>query len=161
MRRLLLSMIVVAAVGSEARAVDITTGDGIAVIDLSKDESKKVFEAVDSAAALAQLVSPVLPAEYQAAVRLAASGWQALRAAVPGGVPVRLVFTAIPPAVLVLPVMGLSAAEVVQTYMRIREKAGHYAKTLLAPALEARVPLDQLGRWIEARLGRDATARPR
>ncbi len=150
---------VVCGAGARARAVEVTTGDGIAVVDLTKDESRRVFEAVDSAAALAQLVSPALPGEYGAAVRLAAGGWQALRAALPEVVPVRLVLTAVPPAVLLLPAVGVTAAEVVQAYGRIREKAGGCAKALLAPAAEAREQLDLLGRWVEARLTREPAKR--
>lgn len=155
------AFLVAVAFESDSRAVEVAVGDGIVVVDLTKDESRKILEAVDSAAALAELVSPALPGEYQAALRVAANGWRALRVVLHEPVPVRLVLTAVPPAVLVLPATGATAEEVIVTYTRLREKAAAHAKALLAPALEARVPADQLQRWVEARLGREpATGKP-
>jgi hypothetical protein len=149
------ALLVGVASGAEARAVEVAVGDGIVVIDLTKDESRKILEAVDSAAAFAELVSPALPGEYHAALRLAAGGWRMLRMVLAEPVPVRMVLTAVPPAVLVLPATGATAEEVIRTYSCLRENAAAHARSLLAPALEARAPADQLQRWIEARLNRE------
>ena len=128
---------------ADARAVDVATGDGIVVIDLTRAETKQVFDAVDSAAAFAELVSPVLPAEYQAAVRLAGGGWALVRMALPKeGVTIRVAITAVPPAMLLLPDTGATAADVVRAYASLREKAGGY----LASALRVQPhPLRLLG----------------
>src|SRR4051812_20994118 len=103
MRRQLLGVAAALLGCGPVRAVEVTTGEGIAVVELSKDEAKAVFGAADSAAAFTQLAAGALPGEYRAAARLAAGGWQALRLVVPASVPVRLVVTAVPPAVLLLP----------------------------------------------------------
>ena len=73
--------------------------------------------------------------------------------------PVRLVVAALPPAVLLVPVGHATAADAIGISARLREKAAAHAKALLAPAREARVPLDQLGRWVEARLTRGTVAK--
>lgn len=116
------AVIVSVACGSEAQAVEVTAGDGIVVVDLTRAESQQILEAGDSAAAFARLVSPALPGEYRAVVTLAAGGWRMLRVVVAEPVPVRVVLTAIPPAVLVLPVNDTPAEEVIATYLRIRER---------------------------------------
>jgi hypothetical protein len=177
---MLLGVVVAAAVvfgsASESRAADVTVGDGIVVVDLTADESKKVFEAVDSATAFAALVSGALPPEYAIAVKLAAGGWQTLRLIAPGAIPLRVVVTAVPPAILLVPLGGVTGAEVVQTYGRIREQVSAFPRTaiqdtlnattdrldaarrelngfvsnsLLVSALQSRVPVDQVQRWVD------------
>lgn len=160
--------------GSEAAAAEITTGDGIVVVELSPDESKKIFEAVDSAAAFSAMVAPVLPPEYQIAVKGAAGGWAALRMVVPSTVPLRVVLMAVPPAIMVLPQLGMTAADVIRTYGEVRanvasrasamcrnlagsalqkfeqiksEACGYVANCMLVTAIEERLPLDRMPRW--------------
>jgi hypothetical protein len=53
---------------------------------------------------------------------------------VPDGVAVRVVVTAVPPAVMVLPPGGMTPAEVIQTYGRIYARAGGFAKDALRGA---------------------------
>jgi hypothetical protein len=159
--------------GPEAAAADITTGNSIVVVELSPDESKKIFEAVDSAAAFSAMVAPVLPPEYQLAVKGAAGGWAALRMVVPSTVPLRVVLTAIPPAIMVLPQLGMTAADVIRTYGEVRahvasrasalcrnlagaalqkfeqiksEACGYVANCMLVTAIQERLPLDRMPR---------------
>ncbi len=120
--------------GSGARAVEVTVGDGIVVVDLTKEECRRVLDAVDATAAFADLVSPALPGEYRAAVKLAAGGWRVLRAVAAEPVPVRVIVTALPPVVLVLPGTGATAAEVVAAYQRLRERAAGPFRTAFARA---------------------------
>lgn len=144
-----------------ARAADVTTGDGIAVVDFTPAEVEQVLAAVDAAAAFAGRVSPALPAEYGAAVRLSAGGWKVLRAVAPKGVGVRVVLTAVPPAVLLLlPLLDdPPAADVVRAYDRlraapagaVRDLAGRLdaARRELAAGLWAQTPADRFREWRE------------
>src|SRR5262245_62945133 len=78
--------------GSQAKPADVTAGEGVVVVDLTPAESKKLFEAVDSAAAFAAMVAPALPPDYQAAVKLAGTAWGTLRLILPkDGIPLRVV----------------------------------------------------------------------
>jgi hypothetical protein len=134
MRRSLLVGVVAVALGgpaADARAVEVTVGDGIVVADLTKEDAEKVLRAADSAAAFAALVSPALPAEYHAAVQIAAGGWHLLRAAFKEPVPLRAVITLVPPAVLVGPQFGLPAADVVRTYAELRAKVTGFVPGLV------------------------------
>lgn len=150
-----------------ARAADVVTGDGIAVVDISAAEVGEVLAAVDAAAAFAARVGPLLPAEYGAAVGLAAGGWKVVRAVVPAGVGVRVVLTAVPPAVLVLPRWDDSpAADVIKRYDRlravpseaVREAAARLdaARKELAAELWAKTPADRFRGWREKAAGRSA-----
>ncbi|MBX9580373.1 MAG: hypothetical protein K2X87_08705 [Gemmataceae bacterium] len=156
MRRLIVfGLVLVGGFGSaaDARAVEVTVGPGVAVVEVTPAEARRVFAAVDSAAAFADLVAPVLPPEYAAAVKLAGVGWQVVRAVAPDGVPLRLVVTAVPPAVLVLPRAGMTAAEVVAAYERLaarpRELADglHAAGKELAARLWDAIPADRFRDW--------------
>ena len=144
MRPVVFGIVLASAFGSaaDARAVEVTVGHGVAVIEVTPAEARRVFAAVDSAAAFADLIAPVLPPEYAAAVKLAGIGWHAVRAVAPDGLPLRLVVTAVPPAVLVLPRAGLTAAEVVAGYERLA--AG--PRELAARLWEA-VPADRFREW--------------
>jgi hypothetical protein len=125
MKRSLLGGVVAVVLGgpaTDARAVEVTVGDGIVVVDLTQDDAATVLRAADSAAAFAALVSPGLPAEYQAAVRVAAGSWHLLRVAFKEPVPLRAVITLMPPVVLVGPTFGVPAADVVRTYTELRAK---------------------------------------
>jgi hypothetical protein len=160
--------------GPEASAAEITTGSGIVVVELNPDESKKIFEAVDSAAAFSAMVAPVLPPEYQLAVKGAAGGWAALRMVVPSTVPLRVVLTAVPPAIMVLPQLGMTAVDVIRTYGEVRahvasragamcrhlagaalqkfeqiqsEACGYVANCMLVTGIQERLPLDRMPRW--------------
>jgi hypothetical protein len=108
--------------GPQAQASDVSVGDGIVVVDLTAADCHMVLEAVDSAAAFAAIVSPALPAQYHAAVRLAAGGWAALRLVIPDGVSLRAVLTLLPPALLVFPQAGTPASEVIRVYRRIQDQ---------------------------------------
>lgn len=130
------------ALTTEARAVEVTVGHGVAVVEVTPAEARRVFAAVESAAAFADLIAPVLPPEYAAAVKLAGVGWHVVRAVAPDGLPLRLVVTAVPPAVLVLPRAGLTAAEVVAGYERLA--AGPRE---LAARLWDAVPADRFREW--------------
>jgi hypothetical protein len=156
MRRLtVLGFVTAAVLGSAAgaRAVEVTVGRGVAVVEVTPAEARRVFAAVDSAAAFADLVAPALPPEYAAAVKLAGVGWQVVRAVAPDGVPLRVVVTAVPPAVLVLPQAGLTAAEVVTAYERLaarpRELADelHAAGKELTARLWDAIPADRFRDW--------------
>lgn len=168
--------VLLAGPGRRAQAVDVATGDGIVVVDMTAEESKMVLGAVDSAAAFAALVSPFLPAEYQVAVKLAAGGWKALRPVIPRQIALRAVVTTIPPTILLLPQAGVTSAEVIRTYSRLRERslryvktayqetagvavdrfdasrrelAGYLSNTMLAAAVRERVAADHMHRWID------------
>lgn len=116
--------VILVGTAGDGRAVEKTVGDGIVVVDLSADDVGQLLRAVDGAAALADIASTGLPAEYQLIVRAASGGWRLARAVLPGPMPVRVVFTAVPPAMLLLPVRGTPATEVVRAYTEFRAKAG-------------------------------------
>ena len=166
--------------GPDASAAEIATGNGILVVELSPDESKKIIEAVDSAAAFSAMVAPVLPPEYMIAVKGAAGGWAALRMVLPSNVSLRVVLTAVPPAIMVLPQLGMTAADVIRTYGEVRvhvtsrasdmcrqltgsalqkfeelknEACGYMANCMLVTAIKERLPFDQVRGWT-ARLPR-------
>lgn len=156
MRRPIVFGFVLAAVvasAADAGAVEVTVGQGVAVVEVTPAEARRVFAAVDSAAAFADLIAPALPPEYLAAVKLAGVGWQVVRAVAPDGVPVRLVVTAVPPAVLVLPKAGLTAAEVVSAYERLTAGPRDLAEKLdaagreFAAKLWDAIPADRFGDW--------------
>ncbi len=158
----------------EASAAEIATGNGIVVVELSPDESKTIIEAVDSAAAFSAMVAPVLPPEYQIAVKGAAGGWAALRMVVPSTVPLRVVLTAVPPAIMILPHLGMTAADVISKYGQVRahvasraaemcrhmtaaafakyeqlkdEACGYMANCMFVSAVKERLPLDRIQGW--------------
>jgi hypothetical protein len=138
MRRPILSGVVAVVLGgpvADARAVEVAVGDGIVVVDLTAEDAETVLRAADSAAAFAALVSPALPAEYQAAVRVAAGGWHLLRAAFKEPIPLRAVITLVPPAVLVGPQFGVPAADVIRTYTELRAKVTGFVPELLRESL--------------------------
>jgi hypothetical protein len=142
MSRILSGAVVVAGLvlGSPgaARAAEVTVGDGIAVVELTADEGKEILGAVDSAAAFAGAVSPLLPPEYRVLVKVTAGGWAALRkAGGRDGLPLRVVLTAVPPAVLLLPRAGMTAEDVIALHARFREKAAGYARAALKDTVGA------------------------
>ena len=152
MRRVIVACIVT-AFAADARAVEVTVGRGVAVVEVTPAEARRVFAAVDSAAAFADLVAPALPPEYAAAVKLAGVGWQVVRAVAPDGVLVRLVVTAVPPAVFVLPRAGMTAAEVAAAYERLTDRPREVFDKLdaagkeFAAGLWAAVPADRFRDW--------------
>ncbi|MBX9628216.1 MAG: hypothetical protein K2X82_30740 [Gemmataceae bacterium] len=154
-RPVVFGFVLAAAFGSaaDARAVEVTVGRGVAVVEVTPAEARQLFEAVDSAAAFADLIAPALPPEYAAAVKLAGVGWQVVRAVAPDGVPLRVVITAVPPAVLVLPRTGLTAAEVVAAYERLAARPREVVDRLdaagreLAGKLWDAIPADRFRDW--------------
>ena len=133
MRRTIPTALLLLAAAAPARAADVTSADGIVVVEMTRAEAGRVWGAVDSGAAFAELVSPGLPAEYQAAVRLAAGSWQAFRAVFPEPIPVRVVLTAVPPAVWILPATGPTAPELVRRYTRQQDRADAVARAVVGP----------------------------
>jgi hypothetical protein len=130
-RSLLAGVVAVVLGAADARAVEVTVGDGIAVVDLTKEDAAQVVRVADSAAAFAALAAPMLPPEYQAAVLIANGGWHLLRPAFQQPVPLRVVVTLLPPAVLVVPHAGMSPADVIRRYAELRAKVKGFVPEML------------------------------